>query len=160
MSDETFHSRSGYFSGTIPKGWFSSSDTSVAQSLEAWLLNDDFTAAIVIRELHLDETAKRQVEEEGLEYLAEISKSFGETDTSTTYQHQLEFSSGKTKFFSYEQHSAVITKRVIVFSINNHFFECEATPVNSLFDGTFLINLFSVQQSVITSLKFPTPLPQ
>lgn len=159
MSDEPFHSRRGYFSGTIPQGWFSSSDTSVAQSLEVWLLSDDLSAAIIIRELHLDERSRQQVQSEGLEYLAERSKSFFETNSSKIFQQQIEFSIGQMKLYSYEVAVDSLTKRIVVFTNNHHFFECEATPVNKHFDIKQLQKLFSLQQSVLTSLIFRTYLP-
>jgi hypothetical protein len=154
MSNEQFHSRSEYFSGTIPQGWFSSSDTSVAQSLEAWLLSDDLMSAIIIRELHLDELSKQQVQKEGLEFLATLSKSFSETDSSTSYQHQIEFKLGQTEFFSYESVSDSIITRTAVFAVNNRFFECEAMPLYKSFRCVLPLSLFSVQQSVLSSLKF------
>ncbi len=154
MSDETFQSRNGYFSGTIPHGWFSSSDTSVAQSLEAWLLSDDLTIVIIIRELHLDELSKQQVQEEGLEYLATLGKVFKGNDSSTTYMHQIEFTLGQIKFFNYESVTDSITKRTVVFTVNDLFFECEAMPLNKAFSAEHSKKLFSVQQSVLSSLKF------
>ncbi len=159
MSNETFQSRSGYFSGTIPQGWFSSPDTTVAPSLETWLLSDKLDAAIIVRELHLDNLTKQRVIDEGLEYLAELSKSFEPTDSATTYQHQVEFTLGQTKYFSYETFSDSVVKRIVVFSTNYHFFECEASPVNEEFDKEKQSHLFSIQQSILASLTFSIGLP-
>lgn len=159
MSNETFQSRSGEFSGTIPQGWFFSPDTTVAITLETWLLSDKLDAAIIVRELHLDNLTKQHVLEEGLEYLAELSKSFEATDSATTYQHQIEFTLNQTTYFSYEILSASASKRVVVFRANNHFFECEASPMNGNLDNDQQLKLFSVQQTVLASLKFSVSLP-
>ncbi|TAK57017.1 MAG: hypothetical protein EPO24_10360, partial [Bacteroidetes bacterium] len=130
LSNESFSARSGIFTGKIPSGWFTSQDSAVAQQLEAWLIRNDLSATIMFRELHLDTQAKEMFMDEGLEFLATLSKSFYGGDSLILVQEPEEFTIGNTTFCSYELTVEKKFKRVVVFTSGSRYIECEASTVN------------------------------
>lgn len=159
LEAKKFTTKTGFFQGNIPRGWFSSQDTLVDISLEAWLLRDDLSAAIIFREINLDGLSKELIADEGLEYLTTISVSSHTNDSLRLLKPPSEFSLGKQQYCSAEIGSNSITKRVVVFESGNRYIECEVRPVTGIWNQQSLNELFTVQQSVLASLQFSAQLP-
>jgi len=159
LTQERFISRSELFSGNIPSGWFSSIDTVHGNSLDVWILRNDYSAAIAFRELNLDQKSKEIVLKEGLDFLAELSKSFSITDSSVMIRESKEFKIGENEFCSYELRSGTLVKRYVVFPVGNHFFECEATTLKGEWQQPSITELFTLQQSILASLQRKMDLP-
>ena len=76
LTDQYFHSRDNIFYGRVPTGWFSATDDTLGESLTVWLLKEDFSATITVREIKLDSLSRKQVDNEGLALLASMSRAF------------------------------------------------------------------------------------
>ncbi len=70
LTDATLTSRDGVLTGRIPLGWFSSTEDSLAEALTAWLIKEDYSAILIVKEIRLDDLASRRVRKEGLRLLA------------------------------------------------------------------------------------------
>ena len=156
LTDRTFMSRNGIFSGKVPRGWFSSAEDSIAPALEAWLIRDDFAATLSVKELKLDRTSAREVAERGLQLLAQLSFAMqrGISDKASMIVEPREFEMGGIKYCSYEVSDTGKRKRVVVFSGKGRYFECEAMAVKGILSPEEIVRMFTAQQTLLSSLVF------
>jgi hypothetical protein len=154
LTQELFHSRDGVLTGKVPQGWFSSTDDTLAPALILWLIREDFSAALTVREIKLDLLSSQHIEKEGLEPLALMSAGLHDENLPTKGIETQEFKINKNKFCSYEIGSGISRKRFVVFVTNGKYYECEAQPLKGIWTGTDLARLFTTQQTVLSSLSF------
>jgi hypothetical protein len=153
LTPEIFRTRDGNLTGHVPQGWFCSTDDTLAPALAAWLIKDDFSAALSIRELKLDALTIKCVQEEGLPLLASISYGMN-GDGSSIRDNQLQkFSYGTKQYAGYEIGSGTQTKRIIVFSAHGKYYECEIRVTSGTWTPQEMNRLFTIQQSVLASLN-------
>ena len=154
LTKELFRSRDGILTGKVPQGWYSSSDDTLAPALILWLIREDFSAALTVREIKLDRLSVQHVEKEGLELLAQMSVGLHDENLPAKEIETQEFKINEKKFCSYEVGSGVNRKRLIVFATKRKNYECEARPLKGIWTGTDLARLFTTQQTVLSSLNF------
>lgn len=155
LTTEAFLSRDGILGGRLPRGWVYSSEDTLAPALLAWLVKEDFSAALTLQELHLDGLSSRQVESEGLELLARMSLQLQPDPTAVRLTlPPKEFKMTGRKFCGYEVISGGQRKRVIVFAARGRYFECRATPLKGVWTDEQLSGLFAAQQVLLSSLTF------
>jgi hypothetical protein len=155
MSTKSFTTRDGNLRGLVPQGWFFSKDDTLTPALSAWLVKDDFTASISLRELSLDHIARERVQKDGLGLLATLSMKFHDepgTDSIPSTQFKSFELQGK-KFCDYEFRRPETRSRIIVFAIGGRYYECEAQPARKGWREEEINQLFRVQQSVIATLS-------
>jgi hypothetical protein len=155
MSTATFVTRDGLIRGAVPEGWFISHEDTLVPTLTAWLVKNDFSASISLRELSVDPATARQIKNDGLDFLAKLSMKFHEApagrNVSSTQPNNFEMKG--IKFCEYESGGPESRSRVIVFSASGRYFECEAQAAKSGWSEKDLNQLFRIQQSVIASLS-------
>ncbi len=154
MLANRFTAANGLFSGSVPQGWIVSDD-SIAPGLACWLLREDFAASIAMRELHPDKLSRERISHDGLKLLAAISAGFHE-DAPVTMEPQ-EFEIRGRKYCSYEIGKSVNRKRLVLFESGGRYFECEAGAVKGEWRPSEINTLFSIQQSVLSSITTPQP---
>lgn len=156
LSENVFRSRDGNFGGNVPRGWFDSSDDTLAPTLLMWLIREDFSAALTVQELRLDRLSLQRVEREGLPLLARISAGFHPADKSVipSSLELKEFELGGNKFCSYELPVSEGRSRVVVFGAKGKYYECEAHTLKGRWTGDELVRMFTAQQSVLASLRY------
>ncbi len=154
MTLETFHSRDGVLTARVPQGWFSTTSDTLAPSLVAWLIRDDFSATLAVRELKLDRLAARQVEREGLKLLALVSSGMHGETSSGPPQALREFEMQGKKFCSYELQSGKVRTRIVVFAARGRYYECEAQPVKGIWSADDVARMFTAQQTLLWSMTF------
>jgi len=154
LSQELFHSRNSELTGRIPLGWFISTDDSIASSLTVWLIREDFSATLLIKELSLDQRTEQQVQQKGLKLLANLSAGFRTDQANATSIDPKEFDIEGKRFCSYEIGSDAARKRIVVFTARGKYYECEARAVRGIWSSDELGHIFSIQQSVLGSLLF------
>lgn len=153
LSGERFTGRDGSLHGSIPKGWFSSTEDTLAPLLLVWLLNEDYSASISIKELQLNEIAARRVRDAGLAMLARLSYAGRRSATTTDGLQLTEFELGSRRLCAYETTSPEGRARVVVFAIGGRYFESEATPTKGLWTEDALRKIFTDQQTILSSLS-------
>lgn len=151
LTQQYFHSSDGSFYGKIPSGWFASTDDTVGKSLTVWLLKEDLSATLTVRELKLDRLSAQKVNKEGISLLAQISVGFHRENTQGTKIEPFEFELRDKRFCSYEILSDAHRVRIVVFSVKGKFFECEACSLKGELSPMELDRLFTVQQTVLAS---------
>ena len=154
MQTTRFTARDGAFSASVPQGWIVSDD-SIAPELSAWLLREDLAAGIAIRELHPDKMTQERISHEGMKLLASISAGFHENAAVTV--EPKEFDMRGRKYCSYELDKGANRQRLVVFQSGNRYFECEAAAVKGEWRPSEIDKLFSVQQSVLSSIGEVVP---
>jgi len=155
LSSETFRSRDGLFTGRVPQGWVFSSEDTLAPALAAWLVRDDFSAALALEEIHLDQLSSRRVDKEGLILLAQMSLMFQQGSSAAEFTvSPKEFKIRGREFCGYEIGAGGEQKRIVVFVSGGKFYECKAVPLKGSWSGEDLIRLFSAQQVLLSSLIF------
>lgn len=156
MTNETFFSRDGSFYGLVPQGWFASTGDTLAPALSAWLVKEDFSAVLTLRELQLDQLSSKRVEKEGLELLANISMATHRGDSSTTELviAPREYTMHDRKFCGYELHNGDRKKRIVVFSTRGRYYESEAIPLKGRWEWEDTMKLFMAQQALLFSIVY------
>ncbi|MBI1805253.1 MAG: hypothetical protein HY033_10600 [Ignavibacteriae bacterium] len=157
LRSETFRSRDSAFSGRVPQGWFASSDDSLAPAFVAWLIRDDFSATLAVRELLLDQLTVKHIRKEGLNLLARIDVGLRENTKDKQSGFVVEpkiFEIGGRKFCSYELMEGTVKTRVVVFEAKEKYYECEAKPSKEKWTQEDLMLLFTAQQTFLSALIF------
>jgi hypothetical protein len=154
LTDQMFRSRDGVFRGRIPRGWFSSADDTLIPAVVAWLVKDDLSAAIGIKELTLDHLSTSRVEKEGLELLAHISAGLHSSEGAAISASPRSFEMKGTKYCSYEVSIGGSFKRIVVFTARGRYYECDAVPVKSTGSPGEIARMFTAQQTLLSSLSF------
>ncbi|HZY10564.1 MAG TPA: hypothetical protein VFF29_05360 [Bacteroidota bacterium] len=156
LTRETFQSYDGVLRGQVPQGWFVSAGDSLVPDLLVWLIKEDYTTTITIRELKLNGLSEQYVRQKGLSVLANLSYSLL-SDKSLTDSHKLditEFKMGDKEFCSYEIKDAGNQRRIVLFTIGGKYYECEARFLKGKLSETERLRLFTIQQSVLSSMIF------
>ena len=156
LTTEPFLSRRNVFTGRVPQGWFYASEDTLAPSLAAWVVRQDFGASLAVKELHLDPVAEKRIQKEGLTLLASISAAFQTSDKKNADVDvpPKEFTIKNRKYCGYEFTEAGMRKRVVVFSAGGHYFECTALPMKGTWSAEDTNALFAAQQAFLTTLTF------
>lgn len=149
LTEKTFRSRDGVFSGNIPQGWFSSTEDTLGSALTVWLMKDDLSAILIVKEIKLDRLSAQQVENEGLKLLVNISIGLQSALSAVAIPEQKEFELHDKKFCSYE----IMKKRVVVFTVKGRFYDCEAQAVHGFTQEEYA-RLFTAQQTFLSSLIY------
>jgi len=156
LTNETFFSRDGSFYGLVPQGWFASTGDTLAPALSAWLVKEDFSAVLTLRELQLDQLSSNRVEIEGLELLANISVATHNGDSSITELviPPKEYTMHDRKYCGYEVHNGDRQERIVVFSAKGRYYESEAIQLQGRWQRDETMKLFMAQQALLFSIVY------
>jgi hypothetical protein len=156
LRSESFLSRDSIFTGLVPRGWFYSSEDSLAPACAAWVVKEDFSATLAVRELHLDTLTAERVRKEGLGLLAKISMASQSDDpASIDNDNELKvYKMRKREYCGYEVTENNIRKRVVVFTAVGRYYECVAVPAKKSTSQDELTKMFTAQQTFLSSLRF------
>lgn len=156
LSQQTLRSRDGIFTAKVPQGWYSSTGDTLLPAVVAWLIKDDLSAAMGVRQLNLDRQAGIRVEKEGLELLAHISAGLrqGGSDSPAVVVAPKEFETQQKKFCSYEIAAGGKRTRIVVFSARGRYYECEAIGMKGSGSSDETARMFTAQQTFLASLTF------
>ena len=153
LTEETFRTRDGMLSGRIPVGWFSSTEDSIAPALTAWLIKEDFSATLMMKELKLDALSTEQVKKQGLKLLAYLASGLEEEHSSGEAIEPKEFEMHGRKFCSYETRVGENRKRSVVFAARGKFYDCEASVAKGRWSDEEIKKMFTAQQTLLSSLS-------
>ena len=156
LTKELFRSRDGEFSGKVPEGWFASPLDSLPSVYKAWLIKEDYSATFHVEELKLDQLSAKQVVSNGIKLLAQLSVAFHKenSEEAAVIVQPKEFKLHGMEFSGYELQDGGERQRVVVFSIKGKYYECVAAPVKREWSTESLVRLFSVQQTLLSTLMF------
>jgi hypothetical protein len=156
LTGEQFTSRAIEFSGKVPEGWFAAPLDSLPAMYKLWLVKEGYAATLHIAELKLDALSEKEVHSKGLRLLAEISLSFhGESGhPPEVIAPPKEFKILGKEYCGFELKEQGTRKRVIVFSAQGRFYESVASTNGGSVPAQNLTQLFSTQQTLLSSLVF------
>lgn len=153
MGPLTFTVRGSTLHGSIPAGWFAPASDTLAPALVAWLVSDDYSSSISLREILLDATASRRVEKEGMKLLATLSLTFREDSTAQGITAAISaFTMNGVQYGRYESSAAGFPSQIIVFVHSGKYYECEAVQRRSGLTDTDMQELRRAQAAVLFSL--------
>ena len=147
-----FRSRDSVFAGKIPSGWISSTEDSLANALTAWLINEDYSAILAVKEIKLDKLTTKHVQREGLKLLAQLHANLEGAGQSRGDFRDFEMQG--RRYSSYESSLGEASARVVVFAAKGRFYSCTAQTVRGTWSAANLAELFRVQQTLLASLVF------
>ncbi len=156
LTDQIFRSRDNVFSARVPQGWFSSTGDTLVPALVAWLVKDDLSAAVGVKELSLDREAAHRVGKDGLGLLASIDAGLrtGGADSTRLVTTPKEFDLQGKKFCGYEISTGRNVTRIVVFSAGGRYYACEAAAVKGRASSEESARMFTAQQTFLSTLKF------
>lgn len=157
LSSEYVTAKDGTLSAFIPQGWFVPNDNAQSPNYLFWLLKEDYTSAIVLEEIFLDNTTVKRIENEGLYLIANISLTF-KANTSQDFKLSRKpeiFKMGNKDYCAYEYFADWASKkvRVILFELNGRYYECSAIPLSGVWFEKNLKELYSAAQTFVFSIS-------
>jgi len=155
LSTETAYSVSTPLEVKIPTGWFTAEDND-CKCIDLWLIRNDFSAAINL--VQLDTPLIIDSLETELNRILAVSKETKSDKLPNGFIQSKEdefFVLNDRKYAAYEyQGDEGMPIRVVVFRYNDKYFELSAVPAAGVGKRSVnTIELFNVQQSVLSSLK-------
>ncbi|HUN66080.1 MAG TPA: hypothetical protein VMW43_08245 [Bacteroidota bacterium] len=153
MGPLTFAVRGSSLHGTIPAGWFVPASDTLTPALDAWLVREDFSASISLREISPDAESRRRIAKEGMILLASMSMAFRDAGTiippsappSVFRIHEREFG-------RYETDNSGCLGAVVVFTHGGKYYECEARQHKQGLGEEDMAQLRRAQLAVLFSL--------
>ena len=157
LTDQTISSSDSSLTARVPLGWFAATERNSSSPLQFFLIRDDFSAALSLRELQLDARSAEALDDDGAEFLAQLSLAFHRNDSTKPIiiAHPKEFNIGERELSAYETKSNTTNRRFVVFAMGKRFFECEATTLKRSSLPDHLVQLFKSQQALVSSLRMP-----
>lgn len=153
LTDRQVVFQDGSISGWIPQGWLVSQDDSLDTVLQAWLVAEDFSATMGVRELMLDRLSSARVQSEGMQLLASLTIAM-RGDSSLKGVEVRDFELQGRRCTGYE-----ITdmegkrQRIVVFTAKEKFYECSLLTSQHATTKQLAL-LFSAQQTFLSTLTF------
>ena len=145
--------RDGLIAGLIPQGWFASDDDSLASLVEAWLVTEDLSATLGVRELKLDRLSSERVKGEGMQLLASLTIAMND-DLTLKNSEVHDFEIQGRRYAAYESTSKEgKQQRVVVFSAKGKYYECRVLT-SPIATADQLSRLFNAQQTFVSTLRY------
>jgi hypothetical protein len=136
----------------LPGGWADITSKSKQPQIQYWLVNNNFSATMVLRELQADSLSQKFLEKEDLNVVANISllSKLPENNSDYRVTRVPAVIDEKRNFFSYAYSQKGLLRRVIVFKKGQKLFELElmqeraSAEFDELTNGlvTFAITLY------------------
>ena len=149
-------SRQGLLHYRVPVGWFDASRDSQFVSAEIWLVRNDYAATITVAELVIDEEARRGIDREGLQRLAQLSLSlFLSNGSAVTLNPPEPVSLGGPASYAYTAMKPETgdTVRVVLLDTGRRVYEATALVRGRSASGVSS-EAFSAQRSFLKSLRW------
>ncbi len=157
LSSEYVSTKDGSLSAFIPQGWFVPNDNAQSPNYLFWLLKEDYSSSIIVEEIILDSATVMKIQQGGLILVANISLAF-KSEISQDFKLSRKpeiFKMGNKNYCAYEYFSDWTSKkiRVIIFEINNRYYECSAVPLSGVWYEKDLTELYSAAQTFVFSIS-------
>ncbi len=156
LTNEKAQSTDGDYFTFIPPGWFSTKDINF-EGNEIWLVKENYTGIIQLRKIN---TPSKIQNINDLENLLEIAKGnliLHQRKNKSTFKlisPPRLFQNGHIIYASFEyKFGENQISRVVIFRKNNYYFECNAYNSLTKYGKISQLELFSIQESVISSLN-------
>lgn len=155
LTNEIAESRDRDFFVLVPQNWFHTKDTRYDGN-EIWIIHENYIGVIVIKKINLIGVKKSS---DDLENLLELAKSYtvlykrkyGEKFKITA--EPLLMRNGNVIYSAFEyKFGDNQFARVLITEKNGNYFECIAYSAGKGYGEISLIELFSIQESVINTL--------
>lgn len=153
LTDRRVVFHDGSISGWIPQGWLVPQDDSLDTVLQAWLVTEDFSATMGVRELILDRLSSARVQSEGMQLLASLTIAMrGDSTLKGIDVHEFELKGRRCAGYEITDMEGK-RQRIVVFSAQEKFYECSILTAHRATTGQ-LSHLFRAQQTFLSTLKF------
>jgi hypothetical protein len=148
-------SRDRDFYVLVPQNWFSTKDVNYNGN-EIWLVRENYSAVIVIKKINLLSTVTAKDKNEKLLSVAKLSATLHKRKNENSFQINQPpklFQNGNLIYSSYEYgFGENQIARVVLTQIDDEYFECIAYTTSKGTGRISLIELYSIQESVVASL--------
>lgn len=153
LSGVTFRIRNGGVAGSIPEGWTATSPRTESDTTAALVLEQGDSVRIVFRPVSVDILATEYFSRHGIGDLAMLTRTLHDSTIGNVRDGIDGFRLGDREFAAYEVLSEGKRMRVAVFGAGKYYYECEAVFIVPPASEASYRRLFSVQQSVLRSLR-------
>lgn len=156
LTQEKAESRDRDFFVFVPPNWFQTKDVNYDGN-EIWLVNENYTAVITIKEINQLTSQNVKDKNETLLSIARTSlilhKRKNESSFSVNQPPKL-YQNGNLIYSSFEYgFGNNQIARVVLTQIGDDYFECMAYTTSKGYGRISLIELYSIQESVVASLR-------
>lgn len=155
LTQEKAESRDRDFYVFVPPNWFPTKDVNYDGN-EIWLVSDNYSAVIVVKKINILSSLTSKDKNDKLLSLAKLSATLHKRKNENSFQiNQLPkiFQNGKLIYSSYEYgFGENQIARVVLTQIDDEYFECIAYTTSKGTSRISLIELYSIQESVVASL--------
>lgn len=156
LTSEKAISRDKDFFVLIPPRWFQTKDVNYDGN-EIWLVNENYSSVIIVRKFNNLLKLKSTDNNENLISLARVSLTLHKRKNEATFKLQQKpalYQNGSLVYASFEYgFSENQFARVVILQNENDFFEVLAYTTMKGTGNISLVELFSVQESVVSTLS-------
>lgn len=156
LTNEKAQSPEGDYFTFIPQGWFSTKDNTFGGN-EIWLVKENYTGIIQLRKIHIPSKIQSNNDLENLLEIAKVNLILHQRKNKSTFKlisPPRLYQNGNIIYASFEyKFGESQIARIVIIRKNNFYFECNAYNSPSKYGKISQLELFSVQESVISSLN-------
>lgn len=156
LTPEIAESRGRDFFVSLPPLWFNTKDLNYDGN-EIWLVHENYSGVIIVRKINLPKEIKFRDELEKLLEIAKVNAVLHKRKYESTFKlistPQL-YKNGNLIYSSFEyKFGQNQIARVVILEKNGKYFECFAYSTEKGSGKISLVELYSVQESVVASLN-------
>lgn len=156
LTQEKAESRDRDFDVLVPPNWFPTKDI-YYDGNEIWLVNENYSAVIIIKKISILFSINTKDKNEKLLSLSRLSATLHKRRNENSFkinQPPRLFQNGNLIYSAFEYgFGENQIARVIIIQIGDEFFECTAYTTSKGYGKISLIELYSIQESVVASLE-------
>jgi hypothetical protein len=155
LTQEKAESKERDFSVLVPTGWFQTQDINYDGN-EVWLVSENYTAVITLRKINSLSLINSKDKNEKLLSLARTSLVLHRRKNESLFKINLPpklYKNGNLIYSSFEYgFGDNQIARIVITQIGGDYFECVAYTASKGMGRISLIELYSIQESVVASL--------
>jgi len=156
LTQEIAESRDRDFFVSLPSNWFNTKDVNYHNN-EIWLVHENYSAVIALKKIYLKSELKTLNVLENLLTLAKVDAELHKRKNALTFKLISVpglYRNGNLSYSSFEySFGKNQIARVVILEKNGNYFECIAYSTEKGLAKISLVELFSIQESLISSLN-------
>jgi hypothetical protein len=142
------------FTYRVPLGWFDMSPGADTTQNLVWLVRGDYSATMAVREISLDDEARRRLDDDGMRPVAELSLGLAGADPAISVLTPLERVTGAGGYAFEEVNTATgDTTRVEILGVAGRVFEVQALLLGGG-KGAPRESVFTVQRGFVDAFRW------
>ena len=155
LTQEKAESRDRDFSVLVPPNWFQTKDINYDAN-EIWIVNENYSAVIILRKINVLSSTNTKDKNEKLLSVSRLSATLHKRRNENSFKinQPPRLFQNRNLIYSVFEYGFGENQiaRVVITQIGDEYFECTAYTTSKGYGKISLIELYSIQESVVASL--------